>query len=901
MRFVRNLPIRRKVMAVMMLTASVALLLAGATLLSYELRGYHAKIERDLSILTKIMGSWMAPAIEFNDEKSAGEVLEALKAEPQILGARLFRSDGTTFASFVRPGYESELPAAPGSDGYHVGGNRITHVAALKDDEEKFRLGTLVLLADYSAMHERLKSYSGLLGIVLLTSGLVALVLSAKLQSYITRPILSLANATKVVTDKRDYSARVPQDMQDELGQLIAGFNGMLEQIQTRDEELQRAHDLLEKRVAERTAELQQEVSERMEAQNKLADSLSLMTATLESTADGILVVNGDGKMVSCNHKFVEMWGIPHEVMATRDDRALRNFVLRQLRDPEEFMRKVEELYRDPEAESHDSVHFADGRVFERYSQPHRLSGAPGGRVWSFRDVTERATSEERIREQANLLDLAQDGIVVRDMNDMILYWNKGAERIYGWKADEVVGSQMGRLFFSNGEKFLEAKRAIIERGEWTGELPHLTKGGREVITESRWTLLRDETGKPKSILGINTDVTERKKLEAQFLRSQRMESIGTLAGGVAHDLNNVLAPILLSAELIRLRSRDMESQGLLEAIENSAKRGADLVRQILYFARGVDGKRVALQTERIVKEVHKIARDTFPKNIEVRCSLAADVWPIMGDATQLHQVLLNLAVNARDAMPEGGRLIISAENYADTGSREELMTRSIAGPHVLVRISDTGTGIPAHIKDKIFEPFFTTKELGKGTGLGLSTTLAIVKAHAGLLELETAEGKGTTFKLYFPAVPAVPPSAQDEVKPNHLGAGETILLVEDEPSVMLVTKQVLEGSGYRVLTASDGAAAVALYAERKSEIALVFTDMMMPGLDGAATIRALKGLNTNVRVLAASGMMTEERMTKASEAGATGFLRKPYTRDAMLEALRQVLDKEPRTNGSRN
>jgi CheY-like chemotaxis protein len=273
-----------------------------------------------------------------------------------------------------------------------------------------------------------------------------------------------------------------------------------------------------------------------------------------------------------------------------------------------------------------------------------------------------------------------------------------------------------------------------------------------------------------------------------------------------------------------------------------------------------------------------------------VRCSLAPDLWPIMGDATQLHQVLLNLAVNSRDAMPDGGKLVIAAENYADTSPREELMTRSIAGPHVLFRISDTGTGIPAHIREKIFEPFFTTKELGKGTGLGLSTTLAIVKAHSGLLELETDEGRGTTFKLYFPAVPAMPHSEELGKSASCIGAGETILLVEDEPSVLLVTKQVLEGSGYRVLTAPDGAAAVAVYAERKNEIAVVFTDMMMPGLDGAATIRALKGINAKVRVLAASGMMTEERMAKASEAGATGFLRKPFTRDAMLEALQQVL-----------
>ncbi len=891
MRTLRNMPIRRKVVVVVMLTAGVALLLTFAALLSYEGRGFRAKLERDLATMAQIIGATSVPAMSFDDAATAGEFLGALKAEPQILAARLYWATGVPFASYARREVDVNLPGRPPADGYSFSDKRLTYTSALHDEEENSRVGTIVLVADFSGMHERLVSYSSVLAVVLLTSGLVALGLSAKLQSYISGPILNLARTTQLVSEKGDYSIRVPRETEDELGELITSFNQMLAQIQARDEELKRAHDSMEVRVAERTSELEQQIAERVRAQADLASSLSLMTATLESTADGILVVGNDGGVVNSNQKFAEMWGIPHGVMATRDDAQLLACVSPQLPDADAYLAKVEQICRDGLEETFDTVDLVDGRIFERHSQPHRIDGEIVGRVWSFSDITERAKADERIREQANLLDLAQDGIVVRDMNDVILYWNKGAERIYGWTKDEVVGSQMGHLFSTNREKFNTAKAATIELGEWTGNLPHLTKGGRQVVTESRWTLLRDAAGQPKSFLLINTDVTERKELEAQFLRSQRMESIGTLAGGIAHDLNNVLAPILMSADLLRGMMSDPEAEPLLEAVEQSAQRGADLVRQILYFARGVEGERVMLQTERIVKEIHKIARDTFPKDLEIRCETAPGLWPIVGDATQLHQVLLNLTVNARDAMPDGGRLTISAENFTGRGTGEKGANQPVSGTHILVKITDTGKGIPAELRDRIFEPFFTTKELGKGTGLGLSTAHAIVKGHGGILDLETAEGRGTTFKVYFPAVQTLlEERAQPEGRDQHHGSGETVLLVDDEPMVRMVTQRILEGSGYRVLTACDGASAVALYAERRQEVDIVLTDMMMPGLDGAATIRALRGINANVQIVAASGMITDERMNKACEAGASCVLRKPFSTEIMLETLHRVV-----------
>jgi PAS domain S-box-containing protein len=614
MKLLHDLPIRRKVMLVMMLTTGVALLLACTALLSYELREFRHKLESDLATLGQVIGANSSAAISFDDEQAATEMLTALRAEPQIVAARIYRQGGQPLAGYIRPGATAALPDKPNGTTFFAADDRLHHFAPIEDPREQVQAGTIYLAAEFGGMRDRVKSYAGLLGVVLVASGLVAFALSAKLQTYISGPILNLAETTRKVSDEGNYSLRAVRETEDEIGDLIVSFNEMLAQIQHRDAELHAAHDHLERRVQERTAELQQEVTVRARAEEDLARSLSLVTATLEATADGILVVDGDGWVVSYNQKFASMWRIPPEVLESRSDEELLACVRSQLKDPDTYVEKVKALYDDPSAPVEDIVEFLDGRVFERYSQPHRVHGHTVGRVWSFRDITARNKAEEQIREQASLLDLAQDAILIRDLDDEVLFWNKGAERLYGWQAEEVLGSQMGKLFHKDPARFLGAKSIVVARNEWSGELAQFTKNGSEVVSESRWTLLRDESGAPKSILVINTDITERKKLEGQFLRAQRMESIGTLAGGIAHDLNNVLAPILMSIDLLRREFTDGGADQVLEAIELSALRGADLVRQILYFARGAEGKRMAVKPQRVLNEVFKIARDTFPK-----------------------------------------------------------------------------------------------------------------------------------------------------------------------------------------------------------------------------------------------------------------------------------------------
>ncbi len=353
------------------------------------------------------------------------------------------------------------------------------------------------------------------------------------------------------------------------------------------------------------------------------------------------------------------------------------------------------------------------------------------------RDITKRKQADEKIREQASLLDKAQDAIYVRDMENHIIYWNKSAERLYGWTAEEVIGKDASKLLYTKEPpRLIEARKNVIGKGEWLGELYQVTRDGKEIIVESRWTLTHDGEGKPKSILIINTDITGKKKLEAQLLRAQRMESIGTLASGIAHDINNVLSPIMLSLQLLQERFTDDESQKLIGILERSAQRGAGLIKQVQSFARGIEGERKALQVIYPISEIRQIANETFPRNIEVKADIPKDLWTIYGDATQLHQVLMNLSVNALDAMPDGGILSISAENISIDESFAKVNVEAKVGPYVAIAVSDTGTGIPVKIMDRIFEPFFTTKAPGKGTGLGLSTALAIVKSHGGFINV---------------------------------------------------------------------------------------------------------------------------------------------------------------------
>ncbi|HEY8559228.1 MAG TPA: PAS domain S-box protein [Pyrinomonadaceae bacterium] len=509
-------------------------------------------------------------------------------------------------------------------------------------------------------------------------------------------------------------------------------------------------------------------------------------------------------------------------------------------------------------------------------------------------DVTERKLAEERIRRQASLLDKAHDAILVCDLTYRILYWNKGAEKIYGWREDEVLGREFSEVVCGGDRDQIEkAEAALQSADEWHNETPHIARTGMPLVVESRWTLIRNEQNRPDYYLILNTDITEQKRTEAQLLRSQRMESIGTLAGGIAHDLNNVLSPILMAVDMLQIDAEDEETSRWLSLVRENAERGADMVKQVLSFARGVEGERVSVQIKHIIKDLIKVLRETLPKSIALSYDLAPELFVISADPTQIHQVLMNLSINARDAMPAGGNLLITASNAEFDENYARMNIEAKPGKYVLVNVKDNGTGMPSDVQERIFDPFFTTKEIGKGTGLGLSTALTIVKSHGGFMNVYSEPGKGTQFTIYLPATSGAFQALESKKPlPYPTGRGELVLVVDDEENIRQITTATLEKFGYKTLAAADGTEALALYAQNAGKIALVLTDMAMPFMNGAATIRALRRLAPDLKIIAASGLYSPEQMAEIESLKVSHFLSKPYTAERLLTTLAEILEK---------
>ncbi len=540
------------------------------------------------------------------------------------------------------------------------------------------------------------------------------------------------------------------------------------------------------------------------------------------------------------------------------------------------------------------------GMLFVLFREPLKVSDFISSTLQIFATRVaaemERQKADVRLRDQASLLDKAQDAIIVRDLDHRILFWNRSAERLYGWTRAQAVGSSIKELLYTDPEAFVAATQTVVEKGEWVGEIEQLTREGLVKVVEGRWSLVHDEMGLPKSILAINTDITERKKLEQQFLRAQRIESIGTLAGGIAHDLNNVLAPILMSIELLRTYIDDSNGIEILEMVGTSARRGADMVSQVLSFARGVEGREMEVPISSIVRDLVRIVSETFQKNIEIEADIDPALWFVKGDPTQIHQVLLNLCVNARDAMPEGGHILLKAQNLIIDEHYAGMNIEAVPGPYIKIEVEDSGHGIPTENIDKLFDPFFTTKEVGKGTGLGLSTSLAIVKSHGGFIRAYSDPGMGARFRVYLPALTDVIPVEHEEPSKTELprGQGETVLVVDDEASIRQITSQTLEAFGYQVLLAADGSEAISVYVKHQDRIDVVLTDMMMPIMDGPATIQVLRRLNPALRIIAASGISANGKVAKATNSGIRDFLPKPYTAETLLKAIRRALTDDP-------
>ncbi|WP_013321223.1 PAS domain S-box protein [Gloeothece verrucosa] len=675
---------------------------------------------------------------------------------------------------------------------------------------------------------------------------------------------------------------------------------------------LREARDSLEKRVLQRTAELantnqdlqktlaelqiaQKQLSQQNEAlinARKMADAERRRYQDLFSEApDGYLVTDVAAKIQEANRAASALLRVSQEELVGQSLLLYIAPVDRQI-----FERQLAQLQPLQDWEVH--LKPPNGSAFVTVIAVTIINdslGQPVGLRWLLRDISDRKQAEQKIQQQAALIDISTDAIFVCDLENNILFWSEGATRLYGWTIQETLGKKANELFYTSSSFPIEPSlNIIINKNTWYGELEQITKDNRKIIVESRWTLVRDETGQPQSILVVNTDITEKKYLEVQFYRAQRLESIGTLASGIAHDLNNILQPILFISHLLKQKFPylDEQTKERLKMLEDSSRRGTSLVRQILSFACGEEGSRAHVQVKHILREVIQVAQKTFPKSINIQMKrITSDLWTVHADATQLHQVFMNLMVNARDAMPEGGNLSLSAENLFIDETFARMDIEAHVGFYVVISFTDTGTGISSEIIERIFDPFFTTKEPGKGTGLGLSTVRGIVKNHGGFVRVSSVLGKGSQFKVYLPAVDGQETQeTQDLELPN--GRNELILIVDDEASIREITKTSLEEHNYRTLVAKDGVEALVLYAKYSNDIELVLMDLMMPEMDGVTAIRALKKINSQIKIVVTSGIVSNTKLDEAEPVNVTSFLSKPYTEKELLETLNQILSR---------
>ncbi len=510
--------------------------------------------------------------------------------------------------------------------------------------------------------------------------------------------------------------------------------------------------------------------------------------------------------------------------------------------------------------------------------------------VLLFQDLTEIQKAESSRRELAAILDQVSDAIVVCDMEGKVVSWNRGAKVLHGVPAERAIGQSARELLCdASPQTWDDGTQQVANRHTYSTVFEMAAPDKQKLWIEHRRSLIRDARGEPIGQLIMHIDITERRMEEARQRRSQRLESIGTLAGGVAHDLNNILTPILMNAKLAQRPG--VNQSRLLEMIVTSAERGGKMIRNLLAFA---GGERAALElvyVDEVVREVEEILSHSLPKTIELKTNFAANLSQVMADPTELSQVLVNLAINARDAMPEGGELAIEAFNLNINASADQPLAAPGQGDYVVLRVTDQGHGIAPEIQERIFDPFFTTKTQGKGTGLGLATSLGIVRSYGGEIVVASEVGVGATFSVYLPAAETTfaVGSRSSRTVSDPDGNGELILLVDDEPNILESARALLLQSGYQVEVALSGHEAITRFSKSPEEFKLVIVDIMMPELDGVATKERLRALRRSIKIIGSSGLRRPR--VDAGLEGFDGFLPKPYSNLEILRIVRRTLD----------
>ncbi|WP_269526458.1 hybrid sensor histidine kinase/response regulator [Coraliomargarita parva] len=491
-----------------------------------------------------------------------------------------------------------------------------------------------------------------------------------------------------------------------------------------------------------------------------------------------------------------------------------------------------------------------------------------------------------------DLLAASPDAVVVHDLKDNILYWNQTAEEFYGWSIDEIQGRPVTRIFYMDTAARKEALGILLDAGKWEGNLRQMDRNGDEHLVRARQSLLRHADGSPYAILSFNTDVTEQMKVADAEARAHQVRSSSLLAGGVAHELNNALAPIMLSSAMLKRTIEDERSRNMISMIEKCANRGAELIADLMAFERGRGGGNESIRATQIFRAIRRAREELVPESVQVQIEVDDNLWECRGDLKELTHVFRHIIQNSCESMPEGGSLLVQAGNRLFDENFESLAPQAKAGAYVSFVFKDTGVGIEPDLLARVAEPFYTTKEPKKGHGFGLANSQAIVKGHKGFMVLDSEKGRGTTLSIFLPAAIS-PEGIKGSAPPFPISAegnGKLILVADDEFFIRETIKRTLEERGYSVITAEDGTEALAVYAARINDVDLVVTNVEMPFMDGPALCRALKKLSPELPILVSSGHKQPDKMQEIRQTGVEDFLSKPYTADNLAERISKIL-----------
>lgn len=874
MPILRNRPIDQKLLIVVLVITGTALLLSGIAIIVADSVLYRISMRHDVTTLANIIGDNSTAALEFDDPRVAAQTLGALRARPHLVAACTYKQDGTLFATYPGNGAaasECPAPAAGEELKFAGGGVQVSHPILMNGR----RVGTLAMFFDTSGVAERTRLYGAIVLVILVFASLFAIGFSARLRETIAGPIVRLADAAAHIS-QGDYSVRVVKDAEDETGALVAAFNQMVTRVQARELEIENARNSLQ--------------------------------TTLLSIGDAVISTDREGTIVFANP-------VAGKLLGRREPEILGRPIHEVFRIVNEFTRQPLDNPIDRVLREGRTVGLANPAILiaadgvetpiDDSAAPIQLNGRTAGAVLVFRDISERRKAQQDSAFLAAMIESTDDAVVGKSPEGIIRSWNAGAERLYGYQAEEVIGRPMADLLPPERR---HEESDILERLRsgspvYRSETVRQRKDGTLIDVELTISPIRDKSGEIIGVSHIAHDISEQKRTAEQMRQTQKLESLGILAGGIAHDFNNLLTGILGNASLaLEDVPSDSPARMPIESVVEAGERAALLAGQMLAYSGKGHFVLEHINLAQRIREILPLIKASIPSHVELVLQLRNSLPAIEADAAQMQQLLMNIIINGAEAIPENrrGSVTITTSRYevSPNGGGAASEGDLAAGEYVLLEVTDTGSGMDEATRARIFDPFFTTKFTGRG--LGLAAVLGIVRGHHGNIEVASKPGEGTTFRILLPAAEETSDNEVESRIPtgaDHRGSG-VILVVDDEHVVRAMARQTLERYGYTVLLAEDGAQGVETYRREAGNLKCVILDLTMPAMGGEEALARMKAADPDVPIILSSGFNEAQALRRFEGKGLSGFLQKPYRAPVLLETVLRVISRTARGMG---